>query len=846
MNDGKSSDTQEKAKTSILSSWKSKKKIEKRILLSRLLVFLSFAVTGVILAATSYYFLVIEEEDSFKTQYQAIMDDFTLEVSNGLHAAHYSSASAAGLIGLMYNDEWPFVRVNSFDDMYKQYTFSYVFVSGLAPIVRRDQVDEFNEFSINHTSYPIRDFMTLMPYNESTGFFGSCADNNTCVDNETGVLPFINLSPFIVQQYTSMDAHLALRSFAKSIEVCLDSKKHIDSENASVIRMQECSIMSAIGDILVFIDSPTFVVTVPVLGQHTKGKEAVAYYVSAVIFEHTLMDLAPPNMPEVICVVERKFPVNTVFAKVFSFRISGSEVVFLGYDDLHDPMFNGMKRSSIFGFDKSAPNSSVYSISFYPTKAFRDSYHTMTPIITSVLFALVATVVTIIFFVYDRAVHTESLAREVVLATKKNFVRYISHEIRTPLNTVLLGLDVLHVVDRINKFDKDDPAQSAELSKVYEDITDIAEEVKSGAAVAVAVLNDLLDYDRLDMSRMNINVKPIPAVRFLRNTMSTLKRQLIDNANINNVTFTTSLFASEELPVDSKHIENVCFGHDRFFPAENLYLLGDVYRLEQVFRHMISNSLKYIPQDGRITFEVHWRELGISGKRHDKNVHRKDKYGKDFELYENYADHRCGVVSVIVKDNGPGISEEFINEVFTDEVDFDTRLGRSKGLGLCISKQIISLHHGQIWATGKSEVNPENENLSDEESVSSLENGTTFTIELPVYSLSEDQQNSLATQQFLRTREGSANINSAIHRKSDSVHQSSFIRRESSINEHDDEISTKELSKRRQSINKPIRINCKYNRILVVDDAAASRKVGFLLYALHSVVCSLYWGVYVI
>ncbi len=110
-------------------------------------------------------------------------------------------------------------------------------------------------------------------------------------------------------------------------------------------------------------------------------------------------------------------------------------------------------------------------------------------------------------------------------------------------------------------------------------------------------------------------------------------------------------------------------------------ILGDTFRLSQVFENLFSNAIKYAPAS----------TLKISMQRGEK------------------------VLRVAFADHGPGIPEDFIPFIFER---FYRVPGESSvtgtGLGLYICKQIILAHHGKIWA----------------ESV--LDQGTTFFLELPV------------------------------------------------------------------------------------------------------------------
>ena len=73
-------------------------------------------------------------------------------------------------------------------------------------------------------------------------------------------------------------------------------------------------------------------------------------------------------------------------------------------------------------------------------------------------------------------------------------------------------------------------------------------------------------------------------------------------------------------------------------------------------------------------------------------------------------------ILVSIKDTGTGIHPEVLPKLFTKFTTKSMRGGT--GLGLFISKSIIEMHGGKIWATNNTE---ENEDV-----------GSTFTFSLPV------------------------------------------------------------------------------------------------------------------
>ena len=120
-------------------------------------------------------------------------------------------------------------------------------------------------------------------------------------------------------------------------------------------------------------------------------------------------------------------------------------------------------------------------------------------------------------------------------------------------------------------------------------------------------------------------------------------------------------------------------------PDESVTIDGDAVRLGQVFSNLLNNAAKYTDRGGRITVLC-------------------------------TCDGEEAVVSV--RDTGIGIPPDMLSRVFEMFAQVPNPLRRTEqglGIGLYISKQIVTRHHGEIWAES-----------------AGLEQGTTFRIRLPL------------------------------------------------------------------------------------------------------------------
>jgi len=103
--------------------------------------------------------------------------------------------------------------------------------------------------------------------------------------------------------------------------------------------------------------------------------------------------------------------------------------------------------------------------------------------------------------------------------------------------------------------------------------------------------------------------------------------------------------------------------------AKNCDLRGLSSRLEQVFTNLLTNALSFVPNDG-------WVKVAISATNANELL-------------------------IEVSDNGPGIPEDNLNDIFSrfySERPVE-QFGEHSGLGLAISKQIIEAHGGTIVAS---------------------------------------------------------------------------------------------------------------------------------------------------
>ncbi len=290
----------------------------------------------------------------------------------------------------------------------------------------------------------------------------------------------------------------------------------------------------------------------------------------------------------------------------------------------------------------------VYLIGYVPIEAIQQEGRTVSQnILIVVLIMLAAFLLCCILYYFsrreddkirqereaEREIHNKQLAEALQAAqiasnSKTTFLSNMSHDIRTPMNAIL-GFTTLLEKDADN---------SAKVREYTRKITSAGQHLLS-------LINDVLDVSKIESGKVVLTIGEFT----LNNLVSSVDAIFRPMAKEKSQNFYVSVT-----------------------DIEHEYVEGDETRINQILINLISNAIKYTPENGNIWFRI----IGLPQR-------------------SNQFEH----IRIEVEDDGYGMTPEYLETIFdafTRAENSTTNKIQGTGLGMAITKSIVELMGGTI------------------------------------------------------------------------------------------------------------------------------------------------------
>lgn len=227
-------------------------------------------------------------------------------------------------------------------------------------------------------------------------------------------------------------------------------------------------------------------------------------------------------------------------------------------------------------------------------------------------------------------------------ARNKLFTNF-SHELRTPLTLILNPLE-----DMAKKVDEPDPKKKKNILLM-----------RSNARRLLRLVNNLMDFQKRESGSMALKVIQCDIIRFSQEMIS----------------FFEELALSRNIQLVYKH------------NADSLLCWFDKGLMEKVYFNFLSNAFKNVRNGGFIEINI-------------ETVPFVSLNTIVPEKYNHFKDAEVPYLLLEIKDSGQGIAAGELEKIFIPfyQVAQNEHSASGTGLGLSLSKSIIEMHHGIIWA----------------------------------------------------------------------------------------------------------------------------------------------------
>ena len=254
-------------------------------------------------------------------------------------------------------------------------------------------------------------------------------------------------------------------------------------------------------------------------------------------------------------------------------------------------------------------------------------------------------------------------AAEAANRAKSEFLANMSHELRTPLNHVIGFTDLL-------------------LNKSFGSLNETQEEylidVLTSSKHLLALINDILDLSKVEAGKLKLDVSDINLKACLENSLIMVKEKALKHG----IRLQTDLNGTEGT------------------------IVADERKLKQILYNLLSNAVKFTPKGGTVKISAKKVVCKLrSGLRQDDPANMV-MIEKLVDAEKSTREDTTNAIEVCVTDSGIGIKPDDLQRVFYRFEQIDGTSSRNyegTGLGLALTKELVEMHGGKIWAESDGE-----------------------------------------------------------------------------------------------------------------------------------------------
>jgi signal transduction histidine kinase len=240
---------------------------------------------------------------------------------------------------------------------------------------------------------------------------------------------------------------------------------------------------------------------------------------------------------------------------------------------------------------------------------------------------------------HKKKLYEQNIELSTASKAKSDFLANMSHELRTPLNHII-GFTEL-VLDRA--FGDLNQTQAEYLNDVH-----------NSSRHLLSLINDILDLSKVEAGKLEFK----PSSVRIRDVLETSLVMIREKTLKHGIKITTDLDGIPES------------------------INADERKLKQILYNLLSNAVKFTPENGSILLAA--KHICNGGKQ-----------------IQGLSNSETSYLQVSVRDSGVGIKKKDLEKIFEPFEQVENTASRrfqGTGLGLSLTKSLVKLHEGKIWA----------------------------------------------------------------------------------------------------------------------------------------------------